>query len=166
MLIGILSDTHDQAERTRVALATLASAGAEALFHCGDITTADVVYECGILPAYFVFGNCDFDHDSLRQAISQIGGHCWERGGSIELAGRQIAMTHGDSDQELRRLMDRQPDYLFTGHTHRLNDVTKGSTRLINPGALHRAQQWTVAVLDLASNQLRVLPIVNKSMQH
>ena len=87
MLIGILSDTHDQAERTKVAVATLASAGAEALFHCGDITTADVVYECGILPAYFVFGNCDFDLDSLRQAIRQIGGHCWERGGLID-AGR------------------------------------------------------------------------------
>ena len=51
MLIGILSDTHDQAGRTKVAVATLASAGAEALFHCGDITTADVVYECGTLPA-------------------------------------------------------------------------------------------------------------------
>ena len=63
MLIGILSDTHDQAERTKVAVATLASAGAEALFHCGDITTADVVYECGLLPTYFVFGNCDFDLD-------------------------------------------------------------------------------------------------------
>jgi uncharacterized protein len=166
MLIGILSDTHDQAGRTKLAVASLASAGAEALFHCGDITTPDVVHECGILPAFFVFGNCDFDYEGLRQAISQIGGNCWERGGSITLAGRQIAMTHGDSDQQLRRLIDLQPDYLFTGHTHRLNDVTKGSTRLINPGALHRTQQWTVAVLDLASNHLRVLPIVNKLMQH
>jgi putative phosphoesterase len=161
MMIGILSDTHDQTGRTKLAVATLADAGAEALFHCGDITTVDVVYECGILPAYFVFGNCDFDQESLRQAICQIGGNCWERGSLIALAGRQIAMTHGDSDQELRRLIDRQPDYLFTGHTHRLNDVTRGSTRFINPGALHRAQQWTVAMLDLASDRLRVLPVVN-----
>jgi uncharacterized protein len=166
MMIGILSDTHDQAGRTKVAVATLADAGAEALFHCGDITTADVVYECGILPAYFVFGNCDFDLESLRRAIRQIGGNCWERGSLIALGGRQIAMAHGDSDLELRRLIDQRPDYLFTGHTHRLNDVTRGSTRFINPGALHRARQWTVAVLDLASDRLRVLPIINKLMQH
>jgi predicted phosphodiesterase len=75
-------------------------------------------------------------------------------------------MTHGDSDQELRRLLQLRPDYLLTGHTHRLNDFTEGATRRINPGALHRASQWTVALLDIASNQLRVLPIVNKLMQH
>jgi putative phosphoesterase len=165
MLIGILSDTHDQIKRTRVAVATLVAAGAEALFHCGDITIADVVYECADLPAYFVFGNCDFDRDGLRQAIRQIGGTCLEQGGLIDLAGHQIAMTHGDSDQELHRLIMLRPDYLFTGHTHRSSDVMKGPTRFINPGALHRASIWTAGVLDLASKHLSLLPIINKSMQ-
>ena len=61
MLIGIISDTHDQVLRTKTAVSVLAAHGAQALIHCGDLTIAEVVYECSIQPAYFVFGNCDFD---------------------------------------------------------------------------------------------------------
>jgi putative phosphoesterase len=165
VLIGILSDTHDQTQRTKTAVAALLAAGAEALIHCGDITIADVVYECCKVPSYFVFGNCDFDRESLRQAMALIGGTCLERGGLITLAGRRIAITHGDSDQEIRRLTALQPDYLFSGHTHRSSDVKKGPTRHINPGALHRASTWTIGILNLATNHLTVLPIINDSMQ-
>jgi putative phosphoesterase len=166
MLVGVLSDTHDQTQRTRTAVVRLLAAGAEVLIHCGDITTADVVYECSRLPSYFVFGNCDFDRERLREAMTRIGGTCLERGGLITLDDRRIAVTHGDSDQELRRLAALQPDYLFSGHTHRLSDIKKGPTRHINPGALHRASTWTVGVIDLATNRMSVLPIINDPMQH
>jgi uncharacterized protein len=166
MLIGILSDTHDQVERTRSAVKLLIAEGASVLIHCGDLTSPEVVHECSLAPCYFVFGNCDEDRQALRQAISTIGGTCLERGGLITLAGQRIAVTHGDSEQELVRLTALQPDYLFTGHTHRLADAQKGPTRWINPGALHRASTWTVALLDLASNHLRVLPLINAKMHH
>ena len=45
MLIGILSDTHDQVVRTRRAVSILTHAGAAALVHCGDLTTPEVVDE-------------------------------------------------------------------------------------------------------------------------
>jgi putative phosphoesterase len=157
--IGILSDTHDQVRRTGRAVAALKSAGAEALFHCGDITIAEVVHECHGIPAYFVFGNCDFDRQALREAIDAIGGSCLERGGVVPLAGRKIAVTHGDCDEELRRLRALKPDLLLSGHTHRFSDTSQGSIRQINPGALHRASAWTVALLDLASGRLDLLPI-------
>jgi putative phosphoesterase len=157
--IGILSDTHDQVRRAGLAVAALKSAGAEALFHCGDITIAEVVHECHGIPVYFVFGNCDFDRQTLRYAIAAIGGSCLERGGVVTLAGRQIAITHGDSDLELRRLRALKPDLLLSGHTHRFSDTSQASIRHINPGALHRASVWTVALLDLASGRLDVLPI-------
>jgi putative phosphoesterase len=159
--VGILSDTHDQVARTQAAVARLADAGAQVLIHCGDITIPDVVYELNPLPSYFVFGNCDDDLFNLRQAIAAVGGTSLERGGLIELAGRRLAVTHGDSDLELRRLEAQEPHYLLTGHTHQVADRRNGSIRWINPGALHRASTWTVALLDLESNQLRVLPISN-----
>jgi putative phosphoesterase len=166
MRIGILSDTHDQVQRTRSAVAVLVDHEAEALIHCGDLTIADVVDECSRLPCYFVFGNCDYDLESLRQAIDRAGGTCLERGGLISLGGRRLAVTHGDSDQELRRLAALKPDYLFSGHSHIASDVQKGPTRWINPGALHRASVWTVALLDIASNHVSLLPIINAKMQH
>jgi putative phosphoesterase len=166
MHIGILSDTHDQVQRTKVAIALLVKRGAQALIHCGDLTSPEVVYECSIAPSYFVFGNCDHDCQTLREAIARIGGTCLERGGLITLGGRRIAVTHGDSDRELDRLAALQPDYLFSGHTHRTSDVQRGPTRWINPGALHRAANWTVALLDLASNNLGLLSIRNGKIQH
>lgn len=159
MKIGILSDTHDQVERTSRAVAALVRAGAEALVHCGDVTGPAVVLECGGLPGYYVFGNNDFDREGLRRAIARVGGRCLERGGEIALDGRRIAVTHGDSSAEIRRLSGADPDYFLSGHLHCATDDRRGATRWINPGALHRATPWTVAVLDLRADLLEFLTV-------
>ncbi|AMV40558.1 metallophosphoesterase [Planctomyces sp. SH-PL62] len=159
MRIGILSDTHDQVARTRSAVATLLTAGAEALIHCGDLTTPEVALECVGAPAFLVFGNCDYDVDALRRAIRQAGATCLEWGGLIELGGRRIAVTHGDSRQEVQRLTAEAPDYFFSGHTHVRRDERQGPTRFINPGALYRAQTFTVGLLDLDADVYESLTI-------
>ena len=159
MRLGILSDTHDRVERTRTAVSRLIDAGADVLIHCGDITIPEIVHELAARPSYFVFGNCDDDLDALRRAIADIDGTCLERGGSIELDGRRFAVTHGHSAIERARLEAEQPDYLFSGHTHAIEDVRRGPTRYINPGALHRASSWTVALLDSPSGRLERLRI-------
>jgi putative phosphoesterase len=159
MRIGILSDTHDHRARTARAVAALADAGAEALVHCGDYTEPDIIHECGILPAYFVFGNNDDDRRPLRSAMEAVGGTCLDLGGEITLAGRRLAVTHGHDVREVRRLTANSPDYLFFGHTHVPSDHTIEGTRFINPGAIHRASSWTVAVLDLGSGELRSIVV-------
>lgn len=161
MLIGILSDTHDQVMRTRAAVKLLSAQGAEALIHCGDLTCPEVVHECAVLPTYYVFGNCDGDQDLLRQAMDQTDGVCLGRGALITLGGIRIGVTHGDSDAELKRLALLEPDFLFSGHTHTQKDVQKGPTRWVNPGALHRALRYTVALLDTQSKQLSVVTLSN-----
>jgi uncharacterized protein len=159
MKIGILSDTHDQVERTSKAVAALVGAGAEALVHCGDLTVQEVVLECGGLPSYYVFGNNDFDRDGLLRAMALVGGRSLGRGGEVALGGRRIAVTHGDSAAEVRRLLAADPDYLLFGHSHRAADERRGATRWINPGALYRASPWTVALLDLRADLLEFLKI-------
>ncbi len=162
MKIGILSDTHDQVARTAAAVALLVDAGAEAFIHCGDITVPQVVYELDVRPSYFVFGNCDDDLPGLRQAIATLGGTCLEHGGLIELGGRRLAVTHGHLERELQRLEALEPHYLLSGHTHCADDSRRGPTRWINPGALHRAKPWTVALLDLESDELTMLTIFRR----
>jgi len=159
MRVGILSDTHDQLARTSRAVASLISEGAEVLIHCGDMTRPPIVRECAGLTCYYVFGNNDFDEDVLRRAMAATGGVCLERGGQIEFGETRIAVTHGDSAREIRRLLATTPNYLLHGHSHAASDECHGATRWINPGALHRAHEWTVAVLDLDSDVLRFLNI-------
>lgn len=149
MRIGILSDTHDQVARTARAVSLLIAQGAEALIHCGDYTCPEVILECGGLPSYYVFGNNDFDQTDLRRAMRSVGGVCLEWGGVVTLGQRKIAVTHGDAAHELRRLAALAPDYLLFGHSHCRADDRRGATRWINPGALYRASEWTVAVIDL-----------------
>ncbi len=159
MWLGILSDTHDNVARTTRAVRQLVDEGADALVHLGDFTSPDVIYACAGLPASFLWGNCDEDLDALRAAISAIGGTCLERGGEIERDGRRIAMTHGDQLREYQRLLATAPDYLLSGHSHALHDRREQSTRCVNPGALHRAPRFTVALLNPALDELRFLNI-------
>lgn len=159
MRIGILSDTHNRVQRTKLAVQLLIAEGVQALIHCGDLTNCEVVEECSALPCYYVFGNNDFDESELSRSMTLGGGVCLGKGGEFTLAGRRIAVTHGDSTQEIRRLAALEPDYLMFGHTHVRADEKHGPTRYINPGALHRAPTWTVARLDLDSDELRHLDV-------
>ncbi len=161
MMIGILSDTHDQVARAVNAVEVLAGEGVESLVHCGDLTGPDVVHACGSagLVCRYVFGNNDFDLSGLRAAIAATGGVCLERGGEFTLEGRRIAVTHGDDTRTFRRLLVAQPDYLLFGHTHITHNERDGPIRQINPGALHRARQWTVAILDLDEDSVRFVQV-------
>lgn len=161
MKIGILSDTHDQVARTIKALQLLLAEGAEAIVHCGDLTRPEVVRLFAKVPTYFVFGNNDYDHDGLLRAMVRPTAVSLGRGGEVELAGKRIVVIHGDSSREVRRLASLAPDYLLYGHSHIMADDHNGPTRWINPGALHRAPSWTVALLDLKSDELRNFTITD-----
>jgi putative phosphoesterase len=159
MRIGILSDTHDRVERTARAVRRLADLGAACLVHCGDFTRPDVLDACAVLPAYFVFGNNDFDQAGLRRAAGLSGATCLGASGVVDLAGKRVAVTHGDLTREVRRLAASAPDYLLYGHSHEPADARDGPTRWVNPGALHRAARWTVALLDLDTDALELLTV-------
>ena len=160
MRIGILSDTHDQLARTRNAVRALEAAGAEAIIHCGDLVSAPIVEACSLLTCWFVLGNQDSDNvPELEDAAVTHGVCCLGWGGIVEQAGKRIGVVHGHLRKERRRILLLQPDYLLSGHTHNAGDTLDGAVRRINPGALHRARIYTVAVLDLDSDELKFLEI-------
>ncbi len=156
MRLGILSDTHDQIARLREAIHLLRGEGADVLVHCGDITRAETVAACAGLPCYFAFGNHDADDvPGLGRAMADARAVCLGWGGEVTLAGKRVAITHGHMTTDIRRLLAGRPDYLLTGHSHIAHDRQEGPTRRINPGALHEADDFTVAMLDLGTDVLR-----------
>ncbi|MCE9603675.1 MAG: YfcE family phosphodiesterase [Planctomycetia bacterium] len=165
MLLGILSDTHDRHERTARAIDLLRVAGAEALVHCGDFVSPAIVRLLAGSPSWIVFGNNDADDiRKLARAAADVGATSLGWGGNWELAGRRLAATHGHRPAEVKRLLAGSsdhgpPDYLFTGHSHRKLSEHLGPTHHINPGALHRAREFTVALLDLTTNELRFVNV-------
>jgi putative phosphoesterase len=160
MRIGILSDTHSRYETVETALALVQNGGIQTLLHCGDIEDAETVWLFHGFTTHFVFGNCDTERASLRQAIHGIGGTLHEPFGSLELEGVRIAFMHGDDKRRMRQVEDDgRHDFLFYGHTHQAREHRTGPTRVINPGALHRARPKTIVVLDLASGELESVQV-------
>ena len=164
MLIGILSDTHDEVARTRIAVAQLQSNGAETLVHCGDLACSEIVEICSVLPFYFVFGNHDADAVvELRHAAEEFNSTCLGWGGEFVADGKRIAVVHGHLTMDLKPLLQQRPDYLFSGHSHIAQDWMDGCTRRINPGALFRAETYSCAILDTTTNELNFLTVVDDS---
>ena len=165
MLLGLLSDTHDRTDAMAPAVEILKGRGAQYFIHCGDVGAAAVLDYLAGLPSAFVWGNCDWDRAGLARYAESIGVACFGPFGDLTLDGKRIALMHGDDARLKQRILgEQQHDYLFQGHTHIPLDQRVGKTRLINPGALHRANPRTFALLDLASDALEFLSLPHKTM--
>lgn len=152
MRIGVISDTHGHIENTRKAVRMLESLEVEALLHCGDIGTPEVVEALAQWPAHYVLGNCDYDHASLATAIAAAGQTFCGEFGEVELAGVRIALAHGHDARRLHDAINRG-DYALvcTGHTHTKRLERVEETLVLNPGALYRANPHTIAIVELPS---------------
>jgi putative phosphoesterase len=160
VIIGILSDTHDRAEWMAAALHALRDAGSEFFIHCGDIGDPSCIDLLAGLSSAFVFGNCDFDRAALARYAAAIDVPCYGNFGDLTLDGKRVAVIHGDDPRLKQRLLASQDyDYLFQGHTHVKSDAKVGRTRVVNPGALHRAAVKSVATLDTATDHLTFIDI-------
>ncbi len=158
MRIAVISDTHSRTVSISAALQIMAERGVELILHCGDIQDAAAVR---LFPSHthFVFGNTDFDRDGIERAIADIGATLHGAWGQLELAGKTLALVHGDDSHLLHELEHADAfDFLFHGHTHVAREHLTGKTRVINPGALQRVAVCTFLLLDLPSgNSERVI---------
>jgi putative phosphoesterase len=160
MRIGVVSDSHGRRLAVSLALAELRERGVTTVLHCGDIDDAETVELFRGFTAHFVFGNCDIDKEGLRSAIADIGGTLHDHFGSVELEGVKIAFLHGDNHRTMRDVeQSGYYDFLFYGHTHQAEEHRTGPTRVINPGALHRARPKTFVVLDLDNRTIETVTV-------
>lgn len=163
MILGILSDTHDNLANTRRALAVFKRHQVEFIIHCGDITIPQVIELFDGWRVAFVFGNMDGTQTSLSTAARQLSGPA-----SIShrytgmVGGAGVAAYHGNDDEYLGTLIvSGQYDYVFCGHTHLRRDEQVGRTRVINPGSLggRKKETRSVCVLSLPDGAARFIEL-------
>lgn len=160
MRIGVISDTHGHVTNTLAAVRMLESLEVEAVLHCGDICSPTIPGLLSAWPAHFVFGNCDHDFDETRAAIEKAGMACYGWFGNLELAGRRIALLHSH-DAKLFRQVCSSGDYdlVCYGHTHVAEQHHAGKTLMLNPGALYRANPYSLAIVDLTSLDATIIKL-------
>ena len=163
MKIGLASDTHGNVRSLMAAMKVLADRGVQAVVHCGDIGSSsclETLAEPGIA-AYAVAGNIDGPDSDLEAAAHRCGVHFARDFVTVPIQAQQyLVATHGHRDHLLAELIaGGQFPYVCHGHTHRRRDERIGPVRVINPGALHRAAIYTVAVLDTETDHLETIEI-------
>jgi hypothetical protein len=158
--IGILSDTHDRLDNMLAAMQLLRDGGAEFYIHCGDVGGERILDQLAGFPAALVWGNNDWDQAELSRYAESLSIQVFQNFGELELDGKRFAITHGDDERIIRKILDEQQhDYLLHGHSHVRLDQRTGRVRLINPGALHRATQKSAALLETTGDVLRFLDV-------
>lgn len=156
--LGILSDSHGAAGRTRWAVEALQDAGASVFVHCGDFESLDCIDPLAGLDSHIVFGNND-DAAALGAYARGLGISVHHPCGELLVDGIALAFTHGHIARAVDGVIERGVPWLFLGHSHVAADSRVHGTRLVNPGALSRATPYSVALVTPGEGIVRLLQV-------
>lgn len=136
MLIGIVSDTHDDLAAAEAAVSLFEREGVDAVVHCGDF----------VAPFSVTPFDADFDFHAVRgnndgewavESTVEAFGEYHGEAAALSFDGVEVAVTHGTSDILVDALVDcGDYDYVFHGHTHAHGVEERGGTVRVNPGGL------------------------------
>jgi putative phosphoesterase len=152
MLIGVISDTHDNMTALKKAIDLFNEREVELVLHAGDYIAPFTAREFRRLKCNLVgvFGNNDGEKFGLANNFSSFG-ELYDGIHQIEINGKKIALTHYPEIAET--LADSGAyDVVIYGHTH-LADIRGPNPLVVNPG---ECGGWlegksTIAILDLAA---------------
>ena len=152
MLIGILSDSHDNFPGLMEAVEIFKRRNVEMILHAGDVIAPGMCYafdgwDGGL---FLVYGNNDGDRLGLARDFGRVGGEFLGDFGEIEVDGRKIALLHGTNEPVVRGLVESGIyDVVVRGHDHHVR-VVPGKTLTVNPGEVwgHFTGRKTVVILQ------------------
>jgi len=150
-----MSDSHGRVRAVAEAIRRFDELGVEYVIHCGDVGGDGVMQLLAGRPCTFVWGNTDEPDRELLAYVEELGLPLpGEPPAVLELEGKRLAVFHGHEPNFPAALAHLPVDYLFHGHTHIRRDERIANKRIINPGALHRANPRTFATLETETDEL------------
>jgi putative phosphoesterase len=155
MLIGAISDSHDNLPQIEKAVQALNNQKVGLVFHAGDYVAGFTIPKFKALNCKLigVLGNNDGDHELLKKRFSETT-NCTihDRFTTETIEGYRVALLHGHETELLNAIIDSESfDAVIHGHSHNLNIERKGKTLSINPGELcgYLTGKSTLAILDI-----------------
>lgn len=159
MLIGIISDSHDNMPAIHKAVAILNERKVEHVLHAGDFCSPFTFRALKHLKCGFtgIYGNNDGER-VLLQKLSN--GRIFTQPYIVELAEKKIVIMH--EQHVVDALADSSHyDLVIYGHTHEPDIRKRGKTLIVNPGEL---SGWlhgksTVAIVDLQTLSAEIIEL-------
>lgn len=161
MLIGLVSDTHDNMPLIRKAVEYFNEHNVSLVFHAGDIISPICIKEFEKLGSRLigVFGNNDGEKKIWRQKIKDLG-EIHDGFFETNIEGSKILVIH--EPHLLDALIESgKYDVIIYGHTHKAEIRTVGKTLIVNPG---ECGAWltgrsTIAMLKLPKKEAEIIEL-------
>ncbi len=163
MLIGAVSDSHDNLPKIEKAVDLLNELKVELVLHAGDYVSPFTIARFKKLncPLIGIFGNNDGDHQLLTKRFNETT-NCTihDRFTQVTVEGYRIGLLHGDEAELLNALVDSGYfNAVIHGHSHNKSIERKAKTLVINPGELcgYLTGKASFALLDTAKAEARIV---------
>lgn len=165
MLIGLMSDTHDNLPMIDKAVLKLNEANVELVLHAGDYVAPFAIPRLKELKSKLigVFGNNDGDRELLKKRFSEHKNlEIHNNFAEITAEGSRIALLHGSDRELLQSLINGENyDFIVHGHTHSVVTYRKGKTLVVNPGEVcgYLTGKATIVFLDVGKREAKIVAL-------
>lgn len=165
MLIGAISDSHDNLPQIEKAVQILNDQKVDLVLHAGDYVAGFVIPKFKALNCKLigVFGNNDGDQELLKKRFSETN-NCTihDRFTTVTINGYRVALLHGHETELLNTIIESGSfDAVIHGHSHNFGIERKGKTLSLNPGELcgYLTGKPTLAILDTDKNEAKIIEL-------
>ncbi len=168
MLLGIISDTHDDLDVIDRALELFQKYGVDEVIHLGDLVSPFALkpfINSGI-PTTLFRGNNDAEALTAVMALKEEVNYM-PAPALLERGESRILAFHGFGPKDLTKLVaiklaeTGQYDFVIYGHTHEVHLEDIGKTKVLNPGEAcgKLTGKRTVALLDTYEKSAEILEL-------
>jgi putative phosphoesterase len=167
MMVGVMSDTHDNLEALLKALEVFRKSDIEVLIHLGDIVSPFTLMRILEYPGRIVIllGNNDGDMVLLKELAVKAGAILKKDAYVMEISEKKMFLMHGFADPEITKAIayaiavSGKFDIVLYGHTHRAEVTRVGKTLVLNPGEVcgYVTGKRSVALLNTATLEHKII---------
>ncbi|MEM4969773.1 MAG: metallophosphoesterase [Sulfolobales archaeon] len=169
MLIGVMSDSHDNLLKIDSAIKAFTEARVDMIIHLGDYIapfSLARILKSGIR-FVGVLGNNDGERLGLKEIASKAGQELYDPPYEMIINGKKILLLHGFGPRDrtigIVEKIARGGGYhiILYGHTHEVDVRVEGGTLILNPGEVFGglSGRSTVAILDLDRMEAKVIDV-------
>jgi len=169
MLLGIMSDSHDNLSNVEKALNTFHQHGIELLIHLGDVISPFSLRKIVQVSARVIVirGNNDGDALQLREIANKAGALFKEPPYEITIDNKVFLLLHGSGSKSYTKKIAHSfaksgnYDVVMYGHTHEVEVSRINNCLLINPGEVFGmlSGKSTIAILDTKTMDIKIIEL-------
>ena len=136
MLIGVVSDTHNNLKNIDQIISLFNDKEIKLVIHTGDITNANSLDKFSKLNANLigVYGNNDRSEAGLENVANKNNFQFQEPPKLLTLFNRNIAIFHEPDSIDDFLIFNKNIDIVLHGHTHRYRNEIEKDILFFNPG--------------------------------